>query len=109
MRKKSSELRKGALELVVLTLLARSPRYGGQIVEALSARPGLEMSAGTLYPLLNRLRSAGLVECEWRESPVGPPRKYYALTRKGEAAHARLVHQWNELTGAVGALLKDET
>ncbi|MDO5723969.1 MAG: PadR family transcriptional regulator [Flaviflexus sp.] len=109
MRRKSSELRKGALELVVLTLLARSPRYGGQIVEALSTRPGLELSAGTLYPLLNRLRGGGLVECEWRESPVGPPRKYYALTRKGRAAQQELVRQWNELTGAVSALVEDET
>ena len=57
----STQLRKGSLELAVLALLSAAPRYGADVVEDLSLRPGLEATAGTIYPLLTRLRNAKLV------------------------------------------------
>ena len=76
-RPRESQLRKGALELAVLALIARSEPegvYGGALVESLAARPALAASQGTIYPLLSRLRRQGIVETTWRESPAGPPR-----------------------------------
>ena len=66
-----SQLRKGAVELVVLGLLSSRPSYGGQLVERFREEAGLEISTGTLYPLLARLRKSGLVVTAWEESPIG--------------------------------------
>ena len=80
-----SQFRKGVVELAILALLHRGEAYGGEIVEHLGEHPGLAISAGTVYPLLSRLKKAGLIESMWRESPVGPPRKYYRLSPEGDA------------------------
>ncbi len=100
------QLRKGVLELAILALLEKQERYGGEIVDELGGRPGLEASAGTVYPLLTRLRTSGLVDTAWRESPVGPPRKYYTLTPAGHGAMADLAFSWRELTVALTDLLE---
>ena len=102
-----AQLRRGVLELAILALLERQRSFGGAIVEELAARPGLEASAGTVYPLLTRLRTAGLLATEWEESPSGPPRKYYSLTRDGHRAYAELTHSWRALSSAVNDLLED--
>lgn len=81
----ASQLRKGVLELAVLGLLARQPKYGSQLVDELAVHPALAISAGTVYPLLARLARSGLVHTTWQESPSGPPRKYYTLTVAGRA------------------------
>lgn len=66
------------------------------------------MVEGTLYPLLTRLKKDGLLSYEWRESTLGPPRKYYALTEDGELFLTGLDTAWNELARTVG-LLKAES
>lgn len=80
------QVRKGLLELAVLTALAQEERYGLQLLRRLEAVPGLEVQEGTLYPLLSRLRLQGLVRSRLEESSEGPARKYYALTREGRRA-----------------------
>lgn len=102
-----AQLRKGVLELAILALLDGRRRYGGEIVEQLASRPGLDASAGTVYPLLTRLKTAALVETEWQESPSGPPRKYYRLTAAGSRALADSARQWRLLTAALDELLKE--
>jgi PadR family transcriptional regulator PadR len=77
------QLRKGLLELCVLSALAEHERYGLELVKRLMGIPGLGVKEGTLYPLLSRLRVQGLVKTRLEESPEGPARKYYALTREG--------------------------
>lgn len=77
------QLRKGFLELCVLAALEGRERYGFDLVRSLAAIPGLGVAAGTLYPLLSRLRQQGLVRTRLEESAAGPARKYYALTRDG--------------------------
>ncbi len=69
----STQLRKGSLELAVLALLSAAPRYGADVVEDLSGRPGLEATSGTIYPLLTRLKNAKLVETTRR--PVAQNRQ----------------------------------
>lgn len=101
-----ARLRKGVLELAILALLDDAQAYGGEIVEKLAARGSLAATAGTVYPLLTRLRKAGAVETTWEESPVGPPRKYYRLTSAGHADLAAGARAWDGLATDMSALLK---
>ena len=100
-----SQFRKGALELVILALLAEGELYGVEIVEQLSAHKGLEASSGTVYPLLSRLKKAGVVETTWKESPVGPPRKYYRLSKAGTRELAEMTASWRDIAATIDALL----
>ena len=59
---------------------------------------------GTLYPLLSRLRRDALVDYEWRESEAGPPRKYYRLTKSGEARLAAFDGYWDQLDHTIARL-----
>src|SRR6266571_1317724 len=81
-----AQMRKGTLQYCVLALLADEERYGFDLVRALAETDGMVTSEGTIYPLLSRLRRDGLVETTWRESPSGPPRRYYHATKAGRAA-----------------------
>lgn len=101
-----SQIRKGVVEVVILGLLARERMYGSQLVEELSAHSELAISAGTVYPLLSRLKKGGLVDSTWQESPVGPPRKYYRLTPDGEAELADMSAAWKSVSHAVDSILK---
>ena len=103
----ATQLRKGSLELAVLALLDAAPRYGVELVEDLGLRPGLEAAAGTIYPLLTRLKNSGLVDTQWRESPVGPPRKYYSLTHTGRDQLSVQRDAWIKLSTAIAKLLKE--
>ena len=104
-----SQFRKGALELAILALLAEGELYGVEIVDRLGTRAGLQASAGTVYPLLGRLKKAGVVDTTWRESPVGPPRKYYRLSLAGRRELAEMTAAWRDLASALDALLSEVT
>jgi len=77
------QVRKGLLELCILNALADEERYGYDLVKTLVGIPGLGVTEGTIYPLLSRLRVAGLISSRLEESSSGPARKYYVLTRDG--------------------------
>src|SRR3990172_5626359 len=77
------QVRKGVLDMCILRVLADREYYAYELVKALVDVPGLGLSEGTLYPLLSRLRVQGLVNTRLEESPEGPARKYYSLTREG--------------------------
>jgi len=77
------QVRKGVLELCILNALAEEERYGYDLVKTLVTVPGLGVTEGTLYPLLSRLRVAGLVSARLEQSTQGPARKYYSLTKDG--------------------------
>jgi PadR family transcriptional regulator PadR len=100
-----SQFRRGVVELAILALLHRGEAYGGEIVDRLGQHPGLAISAGTVYPLLSRLRKASLIDSVWRESPLGPPRKYYRLSAAGDAEFASMAKAWDGVTGAMDELL----
>jgi PadR family transcriptional regulator PadR len=100
-----SQFRKGALELAILALLNAGELYGVEIVDRLGAHSGLEASAGTVYPLLSRLKKTGVVDTTWRESPVGPPRKYYRLSSQGRAELTEMSASWRDLSETVERLL----
>jgi PadR family transcriptional regulator PadR len=99
-----TQLRRGVLEHCVLALLRDEERYGYDLVTELS-EAGLLASEGTIYPLLSRLRKEELVRTSWRESPSGPPRRYYALTDQGRTALAEFTRSWTDFSRAVDRIL----
>lgn len=102
------QIKKGALEFCVLALIARGESYGYEIVKTLDER-GLATSEGTVYPLLARLQKEALVRSSWRRMGEGNPRKYYRITRKGEAALALFRERWKEFVSAVDLVLEGGT
>jgi PadR family transcriptional regulator, regulatory protein PadR len=102
-----AQMRRGSLELCILAILARGQRYGYDIVQGLVGAEGLVIKEGTIYPLLNRLKSEGLVAAEWQPSPEGPARKYYTLTSEGERTLARLRDQWRRFSDDVERILQE--
>ncbi len=98
-----THLRRGALEYCVLAMLEVEELYGLDIARRLDET--LIASEGTLYPLLARLRKAGLVSTSWRESTEGPPRRYYALTPAGREAVGMFRPAWKQFRDAVDASL----
>src|ERR1700733_2546827 len=101
-----SQLRRGVLEFCVLALLRDGERYSFDLVRALGDAEGLVTSEGTLYPLLGRLRREGMVQGTWRESASGPPRRYYRITRDGDAALRAFASQWARFRDSVDALIE---
>jgi PadR family transcriptional regulator PadR len=95
-----AQMRKGVLELCVLAIVSQEDAYPSDIIEKLKTH-NLIVVEGTLYPLLNRLKDAELLDYYWKESNAGPPRKYYSKTPQGEAFLEGLVDTWNELNEAV--------
>ena len=102
------ELKRGSLELVVLHLLSFAEAYGYEIVTSLAERTNgaLEITDGTLYPVLYRLERAGFVAVRWETPQRGVPRKYYRLTKAGQAELAQLTHEWNTFATAMSRLLR---
>ena len=109
----SRELKRGTIELVLLTLLEERERYGYEIVAAIEARSGgqLEVRDGTLYPVLYRLEEGGFVEPRWETQERGVPRKYYRITDGGKRESRRLREEWREFAAGMDAILdrKDES
>jgi PadR family transcriptional regulator len=102
------ELKRGSLELIVLHLLSSGEAYGYEIVSKLTAdtNGALEVSDGTLYPVLYRLERAGFVSVRWETPERGVPRKYYQLTDSGRDQLARLTHEWTSFARAMARLLR---
>lgn len=101
------ELKRGSLELIVLHLLSGSEAYGYEIVTKLTERTtgALEVTDGTLYPVLYRLERAGFVAIRWETPERGVPRKYYRLTDGGRGELARLKDEWTSFATAMTRLL----
>jgi len=90
------QMRKGILEFCILHIISRGEVYASDMLEELTSAK-IMVVEGTLYPLLTRLRKAGLVEYKWVESNSGPPRKYYWLTEEGQNFLDNLSTTWSEL------------
>jgi len=78
-----AQMRKGVLEFCILSILKDGEAYTSDILESLKEGKLLVVE-GTVYPLLTRLKNAGLLSYRWEESTSGPPRKYYGLTETGK-------------------------
>ena len=95
-----AQMRKGVLEFCILSILVNGDAYVSDIIATLKEGKMIVVE-GTLYPLLTRLKNAGLLAYRWEESKSGPPRKYYSLTPTGASFLKELDTTWNELVKAV--------
>ncbi len=100
-----SQMRKGILEFCILAFLKKGEAYPGDIIEEVRSS-GLDLLEGTLYPLLTRLKNAGMLSYRWEESTSGPPRKYYSLTKEGEKFYKELNENWQRMSVAVNKINK---
>lgn len=100
------QLRRGVVVLATLSQL-RAPRYGYELKQQLAER-GMPIEEGTLYPLLRRLESQGVLESEWRIEHEGSPRRYYSLNPAGRQLLDRLSASWHDMSRAVERLLQSE-
>lgn len=98
-----AQYKKGVLDLCVLSQLIQEDRYGYQLTERLSEE--MEITAGTLYLVLKRLKDNGYVETYLVESTGGPARKYYHLTDEGKEYQKLQKQQWLSFVEKVGNLL----
>ena len=100
------QVRKGVLELCILNALEEGECYGYALVKQLVAIPGLHVAEGTIYPLLSRLKAQDLVATRLEESPDGPARKYYKLTRAGNRERLKMNAYYRGLSEAVDTLVQ---
>jgi PadR family transcriptional regulator PadR len=103
-----SQMRKGVLEFCILSIIQQGEVYPSDIVEKMKLA-NLHILEGTLYPLLTRLKNAGLLNYRWVESISGPPRKYFVMTEEGKAAYGVLLQTWKEMAKAVDKLTQEKT
>ena len=103
-----AQMRKGVLEYCILNVLKDQDAYVAEILETLKDAKLLVVE-GTIYPLLTRLKNAGLLTYRWEESTGGPPRKYYSLTETGKTFLLELSKTWDELQTAVNIVTNSKT
>ncbi len=95
-----AQMRKGVLEYCILSILVDKDAYTSEILSTLKDSEMIVVE-GTIYPLLTRLKNAGLLAYRWEESTSGPPRKYYALTETGKLFLKELDQSWKNLIKSV--------
>ncbi len=98
-----AQMRKGVLELCILSVLSRGDAYANDLINKLKDAKMIVVE-GTLYPLLTRQKNAGLLSYRWEESPQGPPRKYYSITEVGRAYLNDLQNGWDDLVKTVDTI-----
>jgi PadR family transcriptional regulator PadR len=102
-----SQARKGVLVLIVMAALSGREYYGYELVEYIHGTAGVQVSDGTLYAILIRLKAEGLLRTRWEPAERGPARKYYGLTGEGRALLADMKRAWGEIASGVDAILQD--
>ena len=95
-----AQMRKGVLEYCILSILHGGDAYTSEILSTLKSAEMIVVE-GTIYPLLTRLKNAGLLSYRWEESTSGPPRKYYLITENGKMFLKELNKTWLNLINAV--------
>lgn len=105
------ELLKGNTETLILSLLSERQMYGYQIVKEMRSRSSgyFRFKEGTLYPALHRLEKNGLVQGQWKEAESGVPRRYYAITPRGQQVLSERLDEWRRFSQAVNLVMMPET
>ena len=97
------ELRRGVLSIAVLSQLSKE-EYGYSLLKALSDK-GMEIDQSTLYPLLRRLESQGLLQSDWRIVDEARPRRYYVISPQGRAVLTTLKREWSTMAETMNQML----
>lgn len=102
-----AQMRKGVLEMCILSVIQRKEAYASDILDVLKKHEMIVVE-GTLYPLLTRLKNDGFLEYYWTESRSGPPRKYYKITVLGERFLQELQKGWAEMQKVISDLMNEK-
>ena len=102
----STQLKKGVLEMVVLSKIAQRDSYGYDIYQEISSN--MAISESTIYPILRKLTKDGLTETYLRESSEGPPRKYFKVTRQGKKRLEVLKVDWQKFQRVVNLMIRSD-
>ena len=105
--KTNAQMRKGVLELCVLSVISDQEVYTSDILLSLK-KAELLVVEGTVYPLLTRLKNDGVLKYRWEESTSGPPRKYYSLTDQGRDVLNKLKENWDNLSNSINKLVSNK-
>jgi PadR family transcriptional regulator PadR len=101
-----AQLRKGCLEMAILSSLWPGRLYGLEILRCLAEKSQLAVAEGTVYPILARLKAEGLLQSEWVEAEAGHPRKYYWLTVSGRRRAREMAEAWNDFSASLAVLVQ---
>jgi len=99
-----SQVRKGMLDYVILLYLQNEEHYGYEMIRTIKSVAGIDISEGTIYPLLNRLKREELIASRWVEMETGLPRKYYLITDKGRQVLEEMRSSWTHFLSALEKL-----
>lgn len=105
----AAELKRGAIQLCLLSLLSGERKYGLQIINELRERSKgfFDLKEGTLYPALRRMEEKGYLKSEWVERESGIPRRYYSITKKGKETLGGAKEAWDELVASTRNVLQE--
>lgn len=98
-----SQMRKGILEYCILETIARKESYATEILDRLK-KADMDIVEGTLYPLLTRMKNAGMLTYRWQESTAGPPRKYFTITDEGKELLLGLEQEWTAISHSISTI-----
>lgn len=101
-----SQVKKGTLTFIILNVLKNNEYYGYELIEQIRKHTEIEIAEGTLYPLMNRLKTEDLVESKWVEQETGIPRKYYSLTDAGIETLAQMNIYWANLEKSIKKIIQ---
>jgi PadR family transcriptional regulator PadR len=103
-----SQVRKGTLDFIILLCLRNQEQYGYEMIKIIKSVAGMDISEGTIYPLLNRLKKEELISSRWVEMETGIPRKYYRITEKGLQTLKAMKVSWDQFTTSLNLLSEDK-
>lgn len=106
LEKWQSQIRKGTLEFIILLVLKKEEFYGYELIKKIKMSLNMETSEGTIYPILTRLKKAGLVNTRWEHPDSGMPRKYYQITQKGVQTVDEMRKEWTQFAGSIQSLME---
>jgi len=101
------EIKRGSIQLCILSLLQEEPMYGYQVISSLRERSKgyFDLKEGTIYPALYRLEKEGYVKSGWLQKDGRPPRNYYHITEAGKRHMEETLEEWNVMVEATRAVL----
>ena len=102
-----SQVKKGMLEFIILIFLSKREFYGYELIKTIKDIAEINVTEGTIYPLLNRLKKDNLITSRWMEMETGIPRKYYQITDKGETILSGMKSAWEKFTRSIDQLTEE--
>lgn len=105
LNKWESQVRKGLLDYIILLYLNEKQYYGYELISDIKKISEMEISEGTIYPLLNRMQKDGLITSSWVEMEVGIPRKYYKILPEGKDVLKNMKNSWSQINNTLHKLM----